>query len=105
MKPPKKDLLPFAANLKEAAKRFNKSERTVRRWLEEYELYCPRKNFRPGKLREHTKEIRALDATGKYTQMELADMFDVTQAAIGRVLNNIYYKTIMITGKADAKWF
>jgi len=106
MKPTKNELLPYIADLGSAAKRFNKSERTVRRWLKEYELWVPRENYGPGKLKEHAKAIRALDATGKYTQMNLAEMFGVTQAAIGRVLNNIYYKTmIQITGEADVIWF
>jgi DeoR/GlpR family transcriptional regulator of sugar metabolism len=107
MKPTKKELLPYSSDLKKAAKRFNKSERTIRRWLKEAKIYSPKENFGPGKLnQEQAVKIRNLDATGEYTQMELADMFEVTQATIGRVLNNIYYKTMLhITGNADAKWF
>lgn len=106
MKPTKKQLLSYVGNFKSAAKKFDVSERTIRRWMKEHDIYEPKIGFGPSKLdKRKAAKIRKLDACGKYTQTELAKMFNVTQATIGRILNNIYYKVpFTIQGSANITW-
>jgi transposase len=98
------ELKPYTNDPKMAAKKFEVSERTIKRWLTFYKLYEP-KNSQPNKLNKAKANIiRDLDIQG-YTQKELAKMFNVSQANIGRIINNIYYKThIHLKGSAIVKW-
>jgi len=91
--PPKEDLKVFANDLQKAAETYGKSERTIRRWLEKYNLYKPKKNFGARKLNiKKARKIRALYDTDQYTQKALGKMFGVTQSMIGRIVNNLAYK-------------
>lgn len=65
------------------------SVRTVQRWRKKLSLKRP--GWGPGKLRGKAREIRLLYNEDKHTQEQLARMFGVSQAAIGRIVNNLSY--------------
>lgn len=89
MNPTKEELLPFADDIDGAAKHFSRSTRTIRRWLQAKGLYRPNEKFRPGKIdKKIAAEIRRLEKTGDYNQTELAEMFEISQAMAGRIINN-----------------
>lgn len=93
MKPSKDELEKYQNNLAGAAKAFDVSERTIRRWLEAEGLYKPTEGYGPNKLTpKQVDEIRHLHTVKKYTQAQLGKKFGVTQATIGRIINNIYHK-------------
>jgi hypothetical protein len=76
---------------REIGSKYGCSTRTVQRWRKK--LGVKRPGWGPGKLdMEKACEIRRLYFEEGKTQQELADMFGVSQAAIGRVVNNITYK-------------
>lgn len=96
--PSKEVLLPFVENLSAAAIEFNKSTRTIRRWLDHYEIYKPNKKYSPGKLdNKKASEIRRLEKD--FTQAELAEKFGVSQPLIGRVINGEIYRSSIISGE------
>jgi len=89
MRPSKEELEPYGQDIKAAAKAFNVTEQTVRRWLKHYGLYHPRRNFGPKHIpKKLVNEIRMLAETDKYTQKELGERFGLSQAMIGRIINN-----------------
>lgn len=98
----KKDLLPFKHDIEGAAKTFGVSERTIRRWLKKLDIYEPREGYGPGKVDiERAAEIRRLYEEG-HTQAELGKMYGITQAMIGRIVNNLAYRVdLRLTGSAD----
>lgn len=70
--PSKEQLIPYVDCLAEAAIAFNKSTRTIRRWLDRYGLYDPQIKYKPGKVtKEIAAEIRRLDREN-LTQTEIA---------------------------------
>lgn len=80
------------------------SQSTLSRLLKKYGLtksgYGSRKlNF------DIAQDIRRIHNKEKYTQSELADLFDVSQPTIHKVLNNMIYKLNgpKVTGEADVK--
>jgi len=98
VKPNKEELEKFQNDLAGGAKAFDVSERTIRRWLEAEGLYRPMEGYGPNKLTpKQVDDIRHLHTVKKYTQSQLGKRFGVTQATIGRIINNIYHK------KADLK--
>ena len=99
---PEKSLL-INLNLSEISNKFDVTERTARRWLEKHELYKPKVNFRPNKLNlQKANEIRNLYKLG-WTQQKLAERFNVTQAMICRIINNIaYHQQLRFAGNANA---
>jgi len=98
MKPTREELEKFQNDLAGGATAFGVSERTIRRWLEAEGLYRPMEGYGPNKLTtKQVDEIRHLHTVKKYTQAQLGKRFGVTQATIGRIINNIYHK------KADLK--
>ena len=105
MKPTKTDLQPYQNELHAAAVQFRVSTRTIRRWMAEVGLYNPRSGFGPGKLSANkAAEIRYLYRTDQFTQVELAERFQVTQAMICRIVNNLAYPIdLMIAGAAEYK--
>lgn len=105
LKPHREDLAKYAKDIKGAALKWDVSERTVRRWLQSYDLYSPRKGYGPGKLdKNKVSKIRELIET--HTQVEIAKMFGVSQATVGRVVNNITHSVNMkLKGRAEAKFF
>jgi DNA-binding XRE family transcriptional regulator len=98
MHPKKEELILYQNNILGVSEHFNVSKRTARRWLKRHNL-LESKNCVPNKLKDCYLEIRRLE--DKYTQKQLAEMYDVTQAAIGKIVNNISYKTnLQIKGSA-----
>ena len=107
MIPSKDQLLPYINNIKEAAMTFGKSEKTIRRWMQTHEIYVVKDGYRPNKLSNIiARKIRHLDNMGCYTQTQLAVMFGVSQATIGRIVNGIYYKQVgsVIGGEASVEF-
>ena len=93
-KPNKEELACFSCDIKSAAEKWEVSERTIRRWLQAENLYKPRKGFGPGKLKnKEIEEIRRLKSS--YTQAQLGKMFNVSQAMVGRIVNNISHPVDM----------
>lgn len=89
-KPTKEELTAYKNKIKVAANKFKVTERTIRRWMSSYGLYNP--NDGPGKLDpKKAGKIRKLYRTKDYTQSKLADLFNVTQAAICKIINNKTY--------------
>lgn len=86
-------------NDKTLAEKYSCSVRTVQRWRSKLRLKRP--GWGPGKLdMEKAREIRHLYYQNNLTQKDLAGMYGVSQAAIGRVVNNISYpeKNVGISG-------
>jgi transposase len=85
--PSKEELIPYIDRLAEAAISFNKSTRTIRRWLARYDLYQPQVKYKPGKVtKEIAAEIRRLDRENM-TQTEIAKIIGISQPMVGRVIN------------------
>jgi len=103
--PTKKELQEALSKMKkkEIAAEYNVSESTVNRWLKSHDLV--RKGWGPGKLSvDKAREIRNLYAAGEYTQEQLAEMMDVCQSAINKIINNQTYKDgASFGGEADVK--
>mgnify|MGYP002624854821 CR=1 FL=1 len=98
-RPDRLELIPYQNHLEEAAKNFGVSQRTIRRWLTEVGLYNPRKGWGRGKLaRTQVQKIRDLYRQEKQTQAEMAEMFDVSQAMICRIVNNLSHRTTVRLG-------
>jgi transposase len=81
-----------------AALLYGKSPRTIRRWMQEYDL-TRFDGKGAGKLDyAAAKRIRALYADEKCTQKELADMFDISQSMVCRIVNNQAYSSDVTFG-------
>lgn len=104
--PTKEDLVRYGKDYKSAATFYRVSERTIRRWMVNMEIYKPKDGYKPGKLNQSiARQIRVLYDTDKYTQTALAEKFKVTQAIIGRIINNLIYKTeLKLGGTAEVKF-
>ncbi len=90
MLPKKEELTPFAHDIKGGAIYFNKSERTIRRWLQKHKIYFPDVKYRPGKVsKEMAKEIRAME---HLPQAEIGKKYNISQAMVGRIINQINHK-------------
>ena len=75
---------------KELALRYRCSVRTVQRWRKKLNIKRP--GWGPRKLNmDKAREIRRRYWDDNLTQQELAELYQVSQAAIGRVVNNITY--------------
>ncbi len=86
-------------NDKELAEKYSCSTRTIQRWRRK--LQNKRFGWGPGKLNmEKAREIRDLYRQKGLTQVVLAKMYHVSQAAIGRVVNNVSYpeKNVGLSG-------
>lgn len=85
------------------AKRYLCSVRTIQRWRSKLKLNkCP--GWGPGKLNlEKAREIRHLYENNSLTQSAIAKIYGVSQAAIGRIINNISYpeKNVGISGTSS----
>ncbi len=88
--------------LAEIAGIYNVSKSTISRLVKKFNLTRP--NYGSHKLSlDEANRIRELHDSGK-TQQELAREYQVTQATIGRIINNIYYKkNSLLGGQADIK--
>ena len=104
-RPNKSELIDYMHDIKGAALRWGVNERTIRRWLALEDLYNPRDGYGPGKLdKEKAAQIRRLSSTG-YTQSQLGTIFNVSQAMVGRVVNNIAHPVNMrLKGTAEVKY-
>jgi response regulator of citrate/malate metabolism len=99
MRPTKPELQPYEHDIKGAAKTFNITEQTVRRWLKYYNIYHPRNNYGPKHIHKNIiSEIRKIARTDKYTQKELGSKFGLSQAMIGRIINEISHHTDLHLG-------
>ena len=101
MRPNKEELRKY--DIPTAAKKFEVSTRTIRRWLAQEGIYNPKPGYGPGKLdKNKAAEIRRLYFVENYTQIKLAKIHGVTQAMIGRIVNNLAYKVdLRVQGSAD----
>jgi hypothetical protein len=91
MRPPKEELIKF--DIKKSAEHFQVTEQTVRRWLKHYGIYHPKQNYGPKKITKNiVQEIRKLYGLDNYTQKKLGDKFGLTQAMIGRIINNTSHR-------------
>lgn len=91
MKPSKEDLAPYVHDRKEAAKTFNVSEKTVMRWLKSYGMY-EHGHYGRGKIgKAKAVEIREKHKQGVPIKI-LAEQYQVSFAAISRVIHKITYK-------------
>ena len=88
MKPTKNELIQFQHDIKSMAQFFDVTEQTVRRWLKYYDLYQPKENYGPKKI-PHTTIIEIRKLADKYTQKELGKRYNLSQAMIGRIINNL----------------
>ena len=91
MRPTKKEILVYQHDIKSIAQEYNVTEQTVRRWLIFYEIYQPRKGYGSKNIPHNTVvEIRKL--ADRYTQKELGLRFGLSQAMIGRIINNVSHR-------------
>jgi DNA-binding MarR family transcriptional regulator len=99
----KEELICYGKDYKSAANFYHVSERTIRRWMTSFGIYKPDHSYHPKKLNmEMANSIRQLYNTDKYTQIQLAKKFKVSQGTIGRIVNNFIYKNgLTIGGKAE----
>lgn len=100
MKPNKEELMQFD-NYEDAAYYYKVSQRTIRRWLDSYGLYEPKKGFGPGKISDgDVHKIRCLYDQGN-TQAEIGKIFGISQAMVGRIVNDLSHKKgIKMSGSA-----
>lgn len=93
MKPSKEDLIPYVYDRKAAAKLYDVSEKTIIRWLKSYNIY-EHGHYGRGKIgKDKTVEIRKKHQEGASIK-SLAKEYDVSFAAISRVVHKITYKEI-----------
>ena len=98
MKPPKDQLQNLSRE--EIAGKFKVSDKTVVRWLKHYKMFEKKSR----KLNQHkADEIRSKHKDGKPIK-ELASEYDVTFAAISRVINNITYKKFKTYAKVTVSY-
>lgn len=96
-------MLTSRPTIKEAAKMFGVSERTIRRWQQKLGEYSPSEKHKPHKInRLIATNIRELDRSGNYTQKKLAEIFEISQPMIGKIVNNLAYRS-GLTGSAEAR--
>lgn len=62
---------------------------------------------RPKQLPDETiQEIRRLHNLGMHTQTQLAEMFNLSQSTVCKIVNNVIHKkavNMAVTGEADVK--
>lgn len=91
MMPPLEDLLKFTSK-REAAAKYDVTQKTITNWLKYYGVYKATPKYGPNKLNiEKAQEIRRLHKEGK-SRKELAKMFGVTFSTISRVIHNLIHK-------------
>lgn len=105
MKVTYEELLPYIHNLIEASIKFNKSERTIRRWMQKHKIYYPKEQYRPGKIdKKKADEIRRLERSSELTQKEIGEIYGISQVMVGKIINNQSHVTnLKIGGEANAK--
>lgn len=99
-KPNKKELFKYKDDIDGAALFFNKSTRTIRRWLKSEGLYNPNLNYKPNKLsKDNVEKIRNEYNEGT-NQVNLAKKYNVSQACIANIINFKTYKyNIKLSGE------
>jgi len=96
MKPSAEKIRTLANNIKEAAKQFDVSEKTICRWLKSEGLYECKSNYGVKLNMQKAKEIRKKFNEG-FEIKELASEYCVTFSAISRIVKNITYCEIKET--------
>ena len=93
MIPKKEELIKFSKNTKEAADKYQVTERTIINWMKKYKIYNPKLNYGCNKLDfDKAEQIRLLYQNNELKIKDLAKKFDVTNATISRIINNKIYK-------------
>jgi DNA invertase Pin-like site-specific DNA recombinase len=80
------------------------SQSTLSRLLKKYNL--TKNGYGSGKLNFNiAQDIRRIHSKGKHTQSDIADLFEVSQPTIHKVLSNMIYKASgpRVTGEASVK--
>ena len=91
MKPPKEDLVPYVHDRKAAANLYDVSEKTIIRWMKFYGIY-KHGHYGRGKIgKDKAIEIRKKHKAGIPIKT-LAAEYDVSFAAISRVVHKITYR-------------
>ena len=91
MKPSREELLPYVHDKRGAAEVFGVSEKTILRWLKSHNIY-EHGQYGRGKLNlKKAREIRQRHKEGVSIK-SLAEEYQVTFAAISRVVPHITYK-------------
>lgn len=88
---------------KEILNMYNISQSTLSRLLKKYDLI--KKGYGAKLDYSVAKKIRCMYNSNSYTQKELAQLFQVSQPAINKIINNESYKAYSpkITGEAEVK--
>jgi transposase len=93
MMPEKEELIKFLNNTKEAAEKYQVTERTIINWMKKYKIYNPKLNYGCNKLNfDKAEQIRLLYQSNKLKTKDLAKKFGVTITTISRIINNKIYK-------------
>jgi hypothetical protein len=87
----KEELLPYVHDMKAGIAHFGVSRRTLTRWLQHHDIYDPKPNYGPKLSSDDATEIRRLFESGT-PQKELAKIYGVTVATIGRIINNVHHR-------------
>lgn len=90
---------------KDICEHFKVSERTLDRIIYEYQLQ--RANYGPKNLDKQTvADIRNLYATGKHTQKEIAEKYNVSQSLVCKIVNMQVHKnpaSLKVSGEAEVR--
>lgn len=97
MKPSKQELLSYVHKREEAVEKFGVSQKTILRWLKNYNIY-EHGQYGRGKLNQNkAQEIRQQHREGASIK-NLAQKRQVTFSTISRIVHNITYKETSVNG-------
>ena len=90
-KPSKNELKAFLNNKKDAAKKFEVSERTIYRWMLEYGICEKKSNYGPKLSAKKVEQIRARHQAGDSVK-QIAKKHKISLATVYRIVKNITHK-------------
>ena len=90
MKPSKEELAKHT-DIREAARHFQVSERTIRRWLKHYDMYHPKQTYQSKLDIAKAREIRRKYSDGIKMKV-LAEEYQVSIVTISKVVNGFVHK-------------